>query len=251
MAKFEFDLTSYSIHSSNQILVDKAMQHSLNDIRNSALRQDDLVLKGDYCALDDTLSKVIKRTFDILFTILVFILLLWWLIPILAFLVKVSSKGPVFFVQIRTGMHNKPFACIKFRSMHVNEQAHEKQATRNDTRVTAIGYFLRKFSLDELPQFLNVFLGQMSVVGPRPLMLRHTEEYNMQMHNFMLRHIVKPGITGLSQVKGYRGEVLDLAMLRNRLRLDLFYLSKWSLLLDVFIIIKSIHLMLFGDDKAY
>ncbi|MES2656020.1 MAG: sugar transferase [Bacteroidota bacterium] len=209
------------------------------------------VLFDEYCPLDGQFAKILKRTFDLTFTLLAFVFVLWWLIPLFALLVKLSSKGPVFFIQTRTGMHNEPFLCIKFRSMYVNEHAHLKHATRNDTRVTPIGYFLRKFSLDELPQFINVFLGQMSIVGPRPLMLKHTEQYAQQMDSFMVRHRVKPGITGLSQIKGYRGEMYDNRMLRNRLKFDLFYLAKWNLFLDAVIIIKSLKLMLFGDDNAY
>ncbi len=134
--------------------------------------------------------------------------------------------------------------------MKVNEEADIKHATKNDERVTTIGHYLRRYSLDELPQFFNVLIGQMSIVGPRPLMLKHTQENEIMLPNYMHRHRVKPGITGLSQYKGYRGEMYDIQMLRNRLRLDLFYIAKWNFLLDLIIISKSIKLMLFGDDKA-
>ncbi|MBJ7428004.1 MAG: sugar transferase, partial [Bacteroidia bacterium] len=202
------------------------------------------VLWNENCVLENRLAKITKRIFDILFTLLAFFLILCWLIPLLALFIKLSSKGPVFFIQMRTGYKNKPFMCIKFRSMMVNDKADLQHAIKNDDRVTAIGYFLRKFSLDELPQFINVLLGEMSVVGPRPLMLKHIQENASQMKSFMDRHNVKPGITGLSQIKGYRGEMFDNRMLMNRLRVDLFYLSKWSLMLDILIIYKSINLML-------
>lgn len=243
-------MTGNITHSTSQFI-----QPANEEILKEAFDDVDLlvqpILFDEYCPLDGLFAKIVKRTFDLTFTLFAFVFVLWWLIPLFALLVKLSSKGPVFFIQTRTGMHNKPFLCIKFRSMYVNEHANVKQATRNDSRVTPIGYFLRKFSLDELPQFINVFLGQMSVVGPRPLMLKHTEQYAQQMDSFMMRHRVKPGITGLSQIKGYRGEMHDNRMLRNRLKFDLFYLSKWNLFLDIVIIIKSLKLMMFGDDNAY
>ncbi len=201
--------------------------------------------------LDKLENFILKRLFDIVFSIIILILFLSWLIPLFALLIKLTSKGPIFFIQKRTGMHNKTFLCIKLRSMYVNEYSNTSHAIKNDSRVTMVGYYLRKFSLDELPQFVNVLLGQMSVVGPRPLMLKHTEEYAQQLDSFMLRHRVKPGITGLSQVKGYRGEMFEKRMLKNRLKLDLFYLSNWNIFLDIEIVFESIKLMLFGDDNAY
>ncbi|MCU0423106.1 MAG: sugar transferase [Bacteroidia bacterium] len=203
------------------------------------------------CKLDNPFYAALKRLFDLCFTLVAFVMILVWLIPLLALLIKLTSKGPVFFLQKRTGYKNKPFVCIKFRSMRLNDEADTKHAIKNDARVTAVGYYLRKFSLDELPQFINVFLGQMSVVGPRPLMIKHTMENEKVLINYQCRHHVKPGITGLSQYKGYRGEMHDYQMLRNRLRLDLFYINHWSFTLDSFIIVKSIKLMLFGDAKAF
>lgn len=202
------------------------------------------------CKLDRFNYYILKRLFDIGFSVLAFVLVLGWLVPLLALMIKLTSRGPIFFVQKRTGYKNKPFLCIKFRSMKVNDDADVKHAIKNDERVTTIGHYLRKYSLDELPQFFNVLVGQMSIVGPRPLMLKHTRENEMMLPNYMYRHHVKPGITGLSQFKGYRGEMYDIQMLRNRLRLDLFYIAKWNFMLDLIIIIKSIKLMLFGDDKA-
>lgn len=208
-------------------------------------------MRGNKVLLESKLNKFIKRSFDLFFTLFVILFVLIWLLPIIAILIKLGSRGPVFFVQKRTGIDNKTFHCIKFRSMYLNEEAHEVQASKFDQRVTSIGVFLRKFSLDELPQFLNVLVGQMSIVGPRPLMIKHTKDQSQQIDNFQLRHQIKPGITGLSQIRGFRGEMVDNRMLRGRLKIDLFYLNHWSLLLDFFIIAKSIKLMLFGDDKAY
>lgn len=208
-------------------------------------------MRGNKVLLESKLNKFIKRSFDLFFTLFVILFVLSWLLPIIAILIKLGSKGPVFFVQKRTGIDNQTFSCIKFRSMHVNDLAHEVQASKFDQRVTSIGVFLRKFSLDELPQFLNVLVGQMSIVGPRPLMIKHTIDQSQQIDNFQLRHQIKPGITGLSQIRGFRGEMVDNRMLRGRLKIDLFYLNHWSLLLDFFIIAKSIKLMIFGDDKAY
>ncbi|MFA9212329.1 MAG: sugar transferase [Candidatus Methylacidiphilales bacterium] len=236
---------------SNQILNKENQENIFVDKQTGFDNHSGTVLWNKNCVLENRLAKITKRIFDILFTLLAFFLILCWLIPLLALFIKLSSRGPVFFIQMRTGYKNKPFMCIKFRSMMVNDKADLQHAIKNDDRVTAIGYFLRKFSLDELPQFINVLLGQMSIVGPRPLMLKHTQENASQMKSFMDRHNVKPGITGLSQIKGYRGEMFDKRMLMNRLRFDLFYLSKWSLMLDIFIIYKSINLMLFGDEKAY
>lgn len=236
---------------SNQILNKENQENIFVDKQTGFDNHSGTVLWNKNCVLENRLAKITKRIFDILFTLLAFFLILCWLIPLLALFIKLSSSGPVFFIQMRTGYRNKPFMCIKFRSMMVNDKADLQHAIKNDDRVTAIGYFLRKFSLDELPQFINVLLGQMSLVGPRPLMLKHTQENASQMKSFMDRHNVKPGITGLSQIKGYRGEMFDKRMLTNRLRFDLFYLSKWSLMLDMLIIYKSINLMLFGDEKAY
>lgn len=240
-----------NVYPSNQILNKENQESIFVDKQTSFDIHPSFVLWNETCVLENKTAKITKRIFDIVFTLLAFVVILWWLIPIMALLIKLSSRGPVFFVQKRTGYKNEPFLCIKFRSMKVNDHADLQHAVKNDERVTAIGYFLRKFSLDELPQFINVLLGQMSIVGPRPLMLKHTEEYALQMKSFMHRHKVKPGITGLSQIKGYRGEMFDKCMLMNRLRFDLFYLSKWSLGLDIYIIARSIKLMLFGDDKAY
>ncbi len=209
-----------------------------------------IVPKTDY-PLDIPASKLSKRVFDVLFSGFVIIFILSWLIPILALFIKLTSKGPVFFKQERTGINNKNFICWKLRTMYVNGDADLKQAVAGDPRITLAGKFMRKFSLDETPQFVNVLLGCMSIVGPRPHMLRHTEKYSKQVDNYMLRHFVKPGITGLAQVKGCRGEISAPAMLHNRVRFDIFYLKNWNFILDIAIIFKTMKLVLLGDKNAY
>lgn len=201
--------------------------------------------------LDNRINKIIKRSFDFSFSILVILLILSWLLPILAVLIKTNSKGYVFFKQKRSGINNDEFWCYKLRTMYVNDESHTKQATKTDSRITPIGRVLRSTSLDELPQFFNVLFGQMSVVGPRPHMLKHTEEYSSLIDKYMVRHLVKPGITGLSQVKGYRGETSSSAEMRNRVKIDIFYLENWTLLLDLKIILKTITNGIKGDEKAY
>jgi putative colanic acid biosynthesis UDP-glucose lipid carrier transferase len=186
--------------------------------------------------------------FDLLFTIVVSILLFSWLFPILAIAVKLSSPGSVFFKQKRSGINNKGFNCYKFRSMRQNADADLKQATQNDPRITKVGAFLRKTSLDELPQFINVLKGQMSIVGPRPHMLKHTEEYSSLVGSFMNRHAIKPGITGLAQIKGFRGEIDDFTLLQNRVRLDRFYVNNWTSFFDLKIVFLTVF-TLFKDHK--
>jgi Undecaprenyl-phosphate glucose phosphotransferase len=201
--------------------------------------------------LDDWKNRVLKRTFDIVFSFLVIVCVFSWLFPLIAILIKLESKGPVFFKQKRTGQDNKDFYCYKFRSMSVNDEADAVQAKRNDSRITKFGNFLRKSSIDELPQFFNVFVGNMSVIGPRPHMLKHTEEYSRKVEKFMARHFVKPGITGLAQAKGFRGETTHLHQMRNRVKLDRFYVENWSLFLDMKILGLTTITMLKGDDNAF
>lgn len=203
------------------------------------------------CPLTQQSNKILKRTFDILFSVMVMLFLLSWLLPLLALYIKLTSGGDVFFKQQRTGLHNHTFTVWKLRTMRPNSEAHVLQAKQNDTRITKAGKFLRKYSLDELPQFFNVFVGDMSIVGPRPHMLKHTEEYAAKHQLYNLRHTVKPGITGLSQVLGYRGEIQCPFSLRNRITLDIFYIKKWSLGLDIYIIAKTVKLLLIGDKNAY
>ena len=201
--------------------------------------------------LDDSINLLVKRVFDILFSSAVIIFLLSWLTPIIALLIKLESKGPVFFKQSRNGFNYKEFDCYKFRSMTPNKNAHLHQATRNDNRVTKVGKFIRKTSIDELPQFFNVLFGDMSVVGPRPHMVSHTNMYAKKVDKFMVRHFVKPGITGLAQISGFRGEVETDKDIIGRVKYDIFYIENWSLLLDIKIIIKTFLNAVRGEEKAY
>jgi putative colanic acid biosynthesis UDP-glucose lipid carrier transferase len=181
-----------------------------------------------------------KRAFDLIFSALVVLLLLSWLLPLLALLIKIESRGPVLFKQLRTGKHGQPFYCYKFRSMRMNAEADAKQASKGDRRITRVGAFLRPTSLDELPQFVNVLKGEMSVVGPRPHMLSHTAYYAQTIGHFMDRHQVMPGITGLAQVSGYRGETKEVEAMAKRVDADIKYLSNWSFLLDLRIVLLTI-----------
>ena len=201
--------------------------------------------------IEDPLNQFIKRSFDIVLSLLVIIGILSWLSPILAILIKLESKGPVFFRQKRNGLDYKEFYCYKYRSMRINPDANIHQVSRNDKRITNVGKFLRKTSIDELPQFINVLFGDMSVVGPRPHMVSHTHMYAERIDKFMVRHFVKPGITGLAQVSGYRGEVETEKDIINRVKYDIFYLENWSLLLDIKIIFQTVFNTLKGEDKAY
>jgi putative colanic acid biosysnthesis UDP-glucose lipid carrier transferase len=201
--------------------------------------------------LEDIAARIQKRFFDIAFSFLVIVLVLSWLLPILAIVIKLNSRGPVFFVQLRSGKNNKPFKCFKFRTLRVNKEADIKQVTLNDTRMTKVGSFLRKTNLDELPQFFNVLMGTMSVVGPRPHMLRHTEDYSRILNEYMIRHFVKPGVTGWAQVNGFRGEIKKEEQLRKRIEYDIFYMENWSLWLDLRIVFLTVYVTAKGDKNAY
>ncbi|AMR33512.1 undecaprenyl-phosphate glucose phosphotransferase [Mucilaginibacter sp. PAMC 26640] len=199
--------------------------------------------------LEEIGNRVKKRLFDIIFSSLVIIFLLSWLYPIIGLLIKLQSRGPVLFKQLRSGKDNKDFVCYKFRSMKVN--AGERQATIDDDRITKIGRFLRKTSLDELPQFFNVFLGEMSVIGPRPHILTHTNEYSKIINQYMVRHFLKSGITGWAQVSGYRGETKDPILMQRRVEHDIWYLENWSMSLDLKIVLMTVFQVIKGDKNAY
>lgn len=192
-----------------------------------------------------------KRAFDLVFSALVIVFVLTWLFPLIALLIKLESKGPVLFKQLRSGRNDEPFWCFKFRSMRFNTESDQKQAVKGDQRITAIGAFLRKTSLDEMPQFFNVFFGSMSVVGPRPHMLSHTEAYKEVISQFMVRHFMKPGITGWAQVNGCRGETKEDAAMDRRVKHDVWYLENWTGMLDVKIIFMTVINMYKGDGNAY
>jgi len=194
--------------------------------------------------LNETMNKIKKRLFDILISLLVIVFILSWMIPLVALLIWLDSRESVFFVQLRSGKNNSVFPCLKFRSMYMNKEENIRQASINDERLTKIGRFLRRTNLDEFPQFLNVFIGDMSVVGPRPHMLRHTEEYSKILSQYMVRHFLKPGITGWAQANGFRGETKKVQMMAKRVEYDLWYMENWSLWLDIRILFLTLMITL-------
>jgi putative colanic acid biosynthesis UDP-glucose lipid carrier transferase len=196
-------------------------------------------------------NQIAKRAFDILFSGMVIVGVFPIIMPILALLIKLDSPGPIFFKQMRPGKRNKLFPCYKLRTMRNDHGRTELQASKSDNRVTRIGRFLRASSLDELPQFFNVWLGQMSVVGPRPNMLSQLEEYSKRIQVYPQRHAVTPGITGYAQVNGFRGETRAEGAMEKRVEYDLKYMEDWSLLLDVQIIGKTVWNMVVGEKNAY
>jgi putative colanic acid biosynthesis UDP-glucose lipid carrier transferase len=201
--------------------------------------------------LDKEVNKRLKRFFDIIFSLLIIVCLLSWLTPFISLIILIESKGPIFFKQKRNGLNYEEFYCYKFRSMHLNPIADLEQVQKNDPRITKVGKFIRKTSIDELPQFFNVLLGDMSVVGPRPHMVSHTEMYAKSVDKFMVRHFIKPGISGLAQINGFRGEVETEKDIINRVKYDIFYLENWSLLLDIKIVFATIFNAIKGEKKAY
>lgn len=208
-----------------------------------------LTTRGE--SLDQINNRFKKRLFDILVSSLVIIFVLSWLLPLISLLIVLESRGPIFFSQMRTGKNGKMFKCFKFRSMFINAQSESKQATKNDARVTRIGRFLRRTSLDEFPQFFNVLLGNMSIVGPRPHMLQHTSDYSKMVDQYMVRHFLKPGITGWAQINGYRGEITEPIHIQNRVEYDIWYMENWSLFLDIKIVFLTVFNILKGEEKAY
>ncbi|ROH98747.1 exopolysaccharide biosynthesis polyprenyl glycosylphosphotransferase [Chryseobacterium sp. G0240] len=201
--------------------------------------------------LDYYANFLMKRTFDIVFSMVILIFICSWVFPIIAILIKTTSKGPVFFLQKRYGFHEEVFGCIKFRTMVVNDESTTKTTQINDSRITNVGKFLRKTSLDELPQFINVLKGEMSVVGPRPHMLAVDNYYKPKIGRYSLRSMVSPGITGLSQVSGLRGDFGDVEVeMKKRILADAFYVRNWSFVLDLIIILKTILLVIGGDKNA-
>jgi putative colanic acid biosynthesis UDP-glucose lipid carrier transferase len=206
--------------------------------------------------LDQLHNQVLKRIIDIGFSIFLFITVFSWLFPIIALLIKLDSSGPVFFIQERWGRNNKPIKCYKFRSMvksstDLDENGEYKQASKIDSRITRFGSFLRKSNLDELPQFINVFLGNMSVVGPRPHPTPLNIQSKNQIDNYLLRHLVKPGITGWAQVNGFRGETKEIRLMKKRVQYDIYYIEHWSPLLDLKIVFLTAWNMIKGEKNAY
>ncbi|WP_173839191.1 undecaprenyl-phosphate glucose phosphotransferase [Flavobacterium sp. 14A] len=201
--------------------------------------------------LEGTINRLSKKVFDIGFSLVVILGIFPWLFPLLCLLIKLDSPGPVFFKQQRSGRENDSFTCYKFRTMQVNKDSDSLQATKGDARVTRMGAFMRKTNFDELPQFFNVLWGTMSVIGPRPHMLKHTESYSELINNYQVRHYTKPGISGWAQVNGYRGETKELIDMKNRVDYDIWYIENWSLILDIKIIYHTVANMFKGEESAY
>lgn len=201
--------------------------------------------------LESLENRIIKRTFDVICSGLFLITVFPFVYIFFGIAIKLSSPGPVFFKQKRSGEDGREFWCYKFRSMKVNTQCDTLQATENDPRKTRIGEIMRKTSVDELPQFINVLKGDMSIVGPRPHMLKHTEEYSNLINKFMVRHFVKPGITGWAQVTGYRGETKELWQMEGRVQRDIWYIEHWTFLLDLYIMYKTVYNAIRGEKEAY
>ena len=199
----------------------------------------------------DSIQVSSKRFIDLFFCALFLLTIGWCIFAIIAICIVLDSRGPVIFRQLRHGRNNRPFYCYKFRTMKFDPSRKFYQARKNDPRITRVGYLLRASSLDELPQIFNVLLGEMSIVGPRPHALPMNRKYSEEIHRFMCRHLVKPGITGLAQAKGFRGEIKNEKDIHCRLAYDLFYIKKWSLLFDFGIIIMTIKCLLFNNDNAY
>lgn len=211
------------------------------------------ILSIQQVALNHDFNKLVKRTFDVIFSIFIIVFVLSWVSVILFVLIKLESKGPLFYKHKRNGINYKEFTCYKFRSLRTGKEVKGTYVKENDTRVTKTGKFLRKTSIDELPQFINVLLGDMSVVGPRPHMLSYTEDYSKKIdkYNFIFRHHVKPGITGLAQIKGYRGEIINDEDIIKRIEFDNYYIENWSILLDIKIVFQTTLDIFKGQEKAY
>ncbi len=207
--------------------------------------------------LEEMTNRIVKRAFDIIVSLLVIVFVLSWLAPLLGLLIGLESAGPIFFKQLRAGKSNHPFLCLKFRSMAVNKDADARQAVKNDSRLTRVGKFIRRTNLDEMPQFINVLLGQMSVIGPRPhpmsffSMLRSKDDVHHLQDDYMIRHFVKPGVSGWAQVNGYRGEIENSKQLDERIKHDIWYSENWSLLLDIRIVLLTVFNTLKGEKNAF
>lgn len=209
------------------------------------------ISSSDSSFFKDSSKVVMKRIYDVTFSLLVLLLIGFWLFPLIAIAIKATSKGPVLFKQLRHGKDNVPFYCLKFRTMVNNKEADYIQASKYDKRVTPVGKFLRRTSLDELPQIINVLRGEMSIVGPRPHTVPMNEVFAQEIDNFMFRHAVKPGITGLAQAKGYRGETKNFYDIHSRYKLDMFYVRNWCIYFDSKIILETAYSLWFRNDRAY
>lgn len=192
-----------------------------------------------------------KRLFDLVIACLVCILVLSWLIPLIGIAIYSTSSGPILFIQGRTGRRGRTFRCYKFRTMYHGNTQPFTQASRNDPRITPLGRYLRRTNLDEMPQFLNVLLGDMSLVGPRPHAIEHDNQYWSSIDNYHFRYTVRPGISGIAQIRGARGETSELIRMRHRLRYDLHYMKRQSLSLDIWICWVTLKQMVMGTLKAW
>ncbi|MFN2439736.1 MAG: undecaprenyl-phosphate glucose phosphotransferase [Chitinophagaceae bacterium] len=208
-----------------------------------------LSLRGE--PLEDVGNRIKKRIVDVIISAFVLIFILSWLIPIIGLLIYLESPGPIFFSQLRSGKNNKSFKCLKFRSMKINNDADKVQAKKNDSRLTKIGKFIRKTNLDEFPQFINVLNGEMSVIGPRPHMLKHTQDYSKIVQQYMIRQFLKPGISGWAQVNGFRGEIHGNEQIIGRVECDIWYSENWSLWLDIRIMCLTVYRLFKGEENAY
>lgn len=232
---------------------------SVPNVRNYLKRTMQMEILGSVPVLsirEDLLSgsltnRILKRSFDLIVSIFFLVTCFWWIYLIVALLTKILQPGPIFFFQKRSGIGGRDFVCIKFRSMKVNAQSDILQASEEDPRKTKFGDFLRRTSIDELPQFINVLRGDMSIVGPRPHMIKHTQEYSELIDKYMVRHWVRPGITGWAQVTGSRGETKELWQMEQRIKKDIWYIENWSIMLDCQIIFLTIVNMFRGDKNAY
>lgn len=233
--------------------------YSVPNVRNYLKRTMQMEILGSVPVLtirEDQLSgsltnRFVKRTFDIIVSLLFLVTCFWWIYLLVSILTKIFQPGPVFFYQRRSGRDGKEFVMLKFRSMKVNDQSDTLQASPDDPRKTKFGDFLRRTNIDELPQFINVLRGDMSIVGPRPHMVKHTEEYSELIDKYMVRHWIRPGITGWAQVSGARGETRELWQMEDRIKKDIWYIENWSITLDFQIILLTIWNAIRGDKNAY
>lgn len=193
-------------------------------------------------------GRFVKRMFDVLTALIVSIITLPFT-PFIALIIKWQSRGPILFRQARTGLNGRTFVCYKFRTMRINSESDTRQATSDDPRLFGFGKFMRRTHIDELPNLINVIKGDMSIIGPRPHMLYHTEKYSKLISNYADRHRCKPGITGYAQVLGYSGETPELWMMEERVKCDLYYIAHWSIRLDLWILYRTFVITIAKTDK--
>lgn len=232
----------YSVPNVHNYLHNRMYFNMMGNVPYLSLHRDPLSRLG---------NQLLKRAFDIVFSLTFLCTLFPFIFLMVAVITKITMPGPIFFKQKRNGLNDVEFYCYKFRSMKVNADADRVQATKDDPRKTKWGNIMRKTSIDELPQFINVLMGDMSIVGPRPHMVKHTEEYSKLINKYMIRHFVKPGITGWSQVTGFRGETKELKDMEGRIRGDIWYIEHWSFWLDIYIIYKTVANAIHGEKNAY